>query len=143
MDILEFQGEYRWLSNFWPVEVILDGLTYPSVENAYQAAKASPPMRETFRQVSPSQAKQLGGQLHLPENWTSDRVQVMVDLIEQKFRPGTDLANKLVLTDPGQLYEGNTWNDTFWGVCNGVGENMLGKILMSQRRKLIIDLSGR
>src|SRR4051794_10492805 len=34
-----FQGEYRFLSNFWPAEVVYEGVTYPSVEHAYQAAK--------------------------------------------------------------------------------------------------------
>lgn len=38
--IKEFQGEYRWLSNFWPARVVLDGVEYPTVENAYQASKA-------------------------------------------------------------------------------------------------------
>ena len=42
MDILAFEGEYSWLSNFWPVEVVLDGMVFPSVEHAYQAAKADP-----------------------------------------------------------------------------------------------------
>ena len=32
--------------------------------------------------------------------------------------------------------EGNTWNDTFWGVCNGQGQNWLGKILMLVRSEL-------
>ena len=40
MDILEFQGEYRWLSNFSPCEIILDGITYKSVEHAYMSAKS-------------------------------------------------------------------------------------------------------
>ena len=34
-----FQGEYRFLSNFWPCVVEYEGTEYPSVENAYQAAK--------------------------------------------------------------------------------------------------------
>jgi hypothetical protein len=34
------------------------------------------------------------------------------------------------------LIEGNTWGDTFWGVCNGVGENNLGKTLMNVREIL-------
>ena len=33
------------------------------------------------------------------------------------------------------LEETNHWNDTFWGVCNGIGENMLGKILMEIRKE--------
>ena len=39
MAIKEFQGQYRFLSNFWPAPVTFEGRTYPTVENAYQAAK--------------------------------------------------------------------------------------------------------
>lgn len=35
-----------------------------------------------------------------------------------------------------ELIEGNAWNDTFWGVCNGVGENWLGQLLMERRAEL-------
>ena len=39
--ILQFQGEYRWLSNFAPVKIKLDGYTFASVEAAYMSAKCS------------------------------------------------------------------------------------------------------
>ena len=29
-----------------------------------------------------------------------------------------------------------TWNDTEWGICNGIGNNKLGKILMRIRKIL-------
>ena len=37
------------------------------------------------------------------------------------------------------LIEGNTWewSRTFWGVCNGSGENHLGRLLMKVREELI------
>lgn len=34
------------------------------------------------------------------------------------------------------LVEGNNWNDTFWGVCRGRGENNLGRILMKVRSEV-------
>jgi predicted NAD-dependent protein-ADP-ribosyltransferase YbiA (DUF1768 family) len=42
----------------------------------------------------------------------------------------------LLETGDAELVEGNWWDDTFWGVCNGVGQNNLGKILMDTRREL-------
>lgn len=39
--ISEFQGNFRWLSNFAPCKIILDGIEYPSVEHAYMSAKSS------------------------------------------------------------------------------------------------------
>lgn len=37
----QFTGEHRFLSNFWPCEVQYANLTFPSVENAYQACKCA------------------------------------------------------------------------------------------------------
>jgi predicted NAD-dependent protein-ADP-ribosyltransferase YbiA (DUF1768 family) len=38
---------------------------------------------------------------------------------------------------PSKLgYEGNTWNDRFWGVCRGSGLNHLGRILMEVRAEV-------
>lgn len=34
-----FAGIYEFLSNFYPAPVTLDGVVYPTVENAFQAAK--------------------------------------------------------------------------------------------------------
>jgi predicted NAD-dependent protein-ADP-ribosyltransferase YbiA (DUF1768 family) len=42
----------------------------------------------------------------------------------------------LLATDEADLVEGNHWNDTFWGVCRGVGQNWLGRILMDERASI-------
>jgi predicted NAD-dependent protein-ADP-ribosyltransferase YbiA (DUF1768 family) len=40
MDIFGFEKpETRWLSNFYPCTIEYEGITYPSSEHAYQAAK--------------------------------------------------------------------------------------------------------
>lgn len=36
--------------------------------------------------------------------------------------------------------ETNYWNDTDWDVCNGDGENKLGKILMNTRNYFMTPL---
>lgn len=131
-----FQGDYRWLSNFWPANVIFDGVTYPSVENAYQAAKTAPEHRAPFTNCTAAEAKKLGRQVPMMPGWNDRRIGVMNDLIAQKFAPGTGLAEKLMATGDAMLIEGNTWNDTFWGVCRGRGSNVLGKILSVQRSRL-------
>jgi predicted NAD-dependent protein-ADP-ribosyltransferase YbiA (DUF1768 family) len=57
-DITEFQGEFRWLSNFFPVQIEYEGLTYPSVEHAYQAGKLiNIEDRKLFLIMSAGQAK--------------------------------------------------------------------------------------
>jgi len=134
----DFRGGYRWLSNFHPSSVMLDGVTYPTIEHAYQAAKSPDP--EYRRQMAalsrPSAARYLGQQCTLRADWEAVKVDIMFDLIKQKFAPGTPLANKLLATGDVALVEGNTWGDQFWGVCNGVGQNWLGRLLMQQRSVL-------
>lgn len=141
MDILEFKGEYRWLSNFWPSKVTFDGVCYPSVENAYQAAKTIYiPQREQFKNCTAGQARRLGrSNVKVRDDWHDVKVDIMRSLIEQKFAPGTELAEKLKSTGDGQLVEGNTWGDIFWGACHGHGHNVLGKLLMQQRSLLQKD----
>lgn len=132
-----FTGEYGFLSNFWPWPVKLDGVTYPSVEHAYQAAKTLDPIfRDMIREaVKPSYAKRLGQAAPLREGWTDIRLEVMRELCWQKFRDHA-LRQALMATGSAELIEGNTWGDTFWGVCRGVGENNLGLILMNIRSRV-------
>lgn len=132
-----FQGQHRWLSNFWPSAVALDGLWYGSVENAYQAAKVPPSHRGSFRHdCSPGQAKRLGGSFPLPADWEQRKVGVMRALLRDKFSSGSLLAARLLATGDAPLIEGNTWGDRFWGVCYGVGQNHLGRLLMERRAEL-------
>lgn len=135
-DIEEFQGEFRWLSNFWPANVELDGLIFPSVENAYQAAKTFPDNREDFVWCTAGQAKRLGRKVPMRQEWEQVKLQVMKDMIKQKFKVGSLLAKKLIATSDAKIIEGNSWGDTFWGVCNGKGSNHLGQLLMQQRKFL-------
>ncbi|GAH15684.1 unnamed protein product, partial [marine sediment metagenome] len=53
MVIQEFQGEYRFLSSFYPAEVELDGVTYPTVEHAFQAAKTLDSAQREFIRSAP------------------------------------------------------------------------------------------
>ena len=54
------------------------------------------------------------------------------NLVYQKFLE-EPLRSQLLATEDAYLEETNHWGDTYWGVCKGVGENMLGKILMMAR----------
>lgn len=140
-----FSGEHRFLSNFYLSRVALDGVDYPTVEHAYQAAKTmDKSKRNIIRQAeTPGKAKRLGSSplLQIRDDWEFVRVDVMRYLIEQKFSHTDPHHHDLCcwLTDTGDalLIEGNAWGDTFWGVCNMVGQNWLGRILMERRSELI------
>jgi len=136
--IIQFQGDYSFLSNFYHCSVEMDGKVYPSVEHAFQAAKTHDcAKRDIIRKApTPSEAKRLGRKLLLRSDWEKVKVDIMQELVMHKFQ-NPELAAKLVETDDAKLIEGNWWNDTFWGVCNGKGENRLGQILESVRTTLI------
>lgn len=140
-DIRGFFDAYRFLSNFWPCSVRYGGLDFPTVENAYQAAKcADPAAMPDFVGLSPGDAKKLGGSVDRRADWDDIRVAVMRDLLAQKFAdPG--LGSLLLATGECELVEDNTWDDRFWGVCDGVGENTLGRLLMVQRCALAASRS--
>lgn len=139
-----FHGEYDWLSNFSPVSSIeLDDipgkskLYFSSVEAAYQAAKTIVySERLPFRIMSPGQAKRAGKDVTLRADWYGVRLGIMANLCAQKF---IKYPYEVLLLSTGtqKLVEGNNWNDTFWGVCDGKGRNELGKILMSIREGLV------
>lgn len=135
--ISSFRGDYRFLSNFYPCDVQLDNITYSSTEHAYQAAKTTDPFwRKVFYQlplVSAGQAKRLGRELSLRNDWESVKLGIMEDLLRQKFNI-PDLKEKLLETETAQLIEGNNWGDVFWGVDDKKGgQNHLGKLLMKVR----------
>jgi ribA/ribD-fused uncharacterized protein len=134
--INSFSGEYRFLSNFWLVPVTYEGITYPSAEHAYQAAKSlDPVIREVFFMLdSPSEAKRMGQQIIVRPDWNEVRINVMRDIVTAKFEQNDHMMRLLMETKGYHLIEGNTWGDTFWGQSPiGNGRNELGKILMSIR----------
>ena len=143
MKIDSFQWKYRFLSNFYPAKVILAGDEYPTVEHAYQAAKTTNVAeRDTIRGVArPGEAKKLGKLISTRDSWNQIKLNVMKDLVQQKFFKHRDLKRRLLDTKDSELIEGNWWGDRFWGVCEGEGENHLGKILMEVRDSLRVNLS--
>ena len=134
MTISSFSGKYRFLSNFYPVEIVWDGIQYPSAEHAYQATKAvSFSDRLTIANApTASQAKAMGRRVKMLDGWDTVRTDVMEQILRIKFA-NPELARLLRKTAPRELIEGNHWGDTYWGVCKGKGENHLGKILMRIR----------
>lgn len=142
--IREFQGEFRFLSNFWMTPIEFDGEVWPSAEHAYQAAKTVDRAWRTRIKFckTPGLAKRMGKSVPIRNGWEGRRLEVMLRIVRIKFLYDYTLARQLMATGDRELIEGNRWGDTFWGVCNGVGENHLGRILMQVRAELVNDPSG-
>jgi hypothetical protein len=147
MSIEKFADEYRFLSNFYAVPIVIGDDVFPSVEHAYQAAKNPTDVhwRACLIAPTPGIAKRLGWRTKLRPDWHEIRAEVMFALLKQKFAKGSALAAKLLETGDEELVEGNYWHDVFYGQCNGTcssgphvpfGDNVLGELLMDVRAGL-------
>ena len=137
--INKFEGQYEFLSNFFPSVIEYEGFEYPTVEHAFQAAKTlNLDKRLRIAELpTPGEAKRAGRALELRSDWDNVKLQVMEDCLREKFKH-TELLLKLIGTGDEFLMEGNYWHDNFWGSCScekcgGNGQNQLGKLLMKIR----------
>lgn len=136
-EVYGFFGPFRFLSNFHFKQVQYDGVFYKTNEHAYQAAKTlNLEDRIKIKNIeSPKDARKAGQLVQYRDDWENIKWSVMYDLNCQKFSYG-ELLRNLLNTGTSHLEETNWWGDVYWGVCNGKGENQLGKILMLVRSEL-------
>ena len=155
--IAKFEGEHAWLSNFYesPIEfpvssdarLLLDNkpLIFKTAEAAFQAAKYKAMvqsdqdaiygfLKALLEAPTASVAKRLGRNVKIDvQKWDEIKIDCMREVVFAKFKQSADLRIKLLYTGSAMLVEGNSWNDKFWGRCDGKGLNMLGVILMEVR----------
>lgn len=135
--IREFRDAYAFLSNFYCSPIKYKGFIYLNAEAAFQAQKETCEKdKEQYTRMNPAQAKLVGRNCNLREDWEEIKEQIMYEIVKAKFTQNPNLARLLLDTGNAYLEEGNWWHDTTWGVCNAVGENKLGKILMRVREEL-------
>ncbi len=139
-----FFGKYRFLSNFWPAVIVLDGITYPTAEHAYQAAKTDDQSikRHIALIKSPGEVKKFSRAIQLKANWNEIRIDVMTRVQFAKYDQNADLRQQLLDTGDHDLVEVNNWKDRFWGVYDGGGYNHLGVILMKVRKSYQENLNA-
>jgi len=142
-----FQGEYRWLSNFYPAKIDAYGIVWPTVEHAYVASKMYPMALQGllssenltwFLERTPAEIKRVGKMVDLRPDWEDIRIEVMKDLTRFKYsQDNPELKQRLIDTGDQELIEENTWGDRFWGVTtDGNGLNWLGRIIMEIREEI-------
>jgi len=136
LEIKGFQGQYRFLSNFYPYELDFEGRHYLNSEAAYQASKSScDNIKNGFTTIDARAARRVGRQITIRSDWEQDKLNVMYRILRAKFAQ-EPMRGRLLSTDDAYLEETNYWKDTFWGVYMGVGENHLGKLLMLVRDEI-------
>lgn len=127
---MQFRNKYAFLSNFHFSPITIGNYCFNNAEAAYQALKCKG-YEQRFVGLNAKAAKALGRRLPMQEGWNDMRIDAMRYVLQQKFKNPQLMAQLQQIE--GHIQEDNYWNDTFWGVCNGVGENQLGKLLMEIR----------
>ncbi|BAZ18308.1 hypothetical protein NIES4071_101930 (plasmid) [Calothrix sp. NIES-4071] len=129
--------------------IIIDGISYCSVENAYQAAKTlNLQKRVNMAALEPGYSKKVGRKLKLRNDWESIKLAVMYIALTQKFsQPAWN--NELKAIGIEYLVEWNNWKDNIWGIPCKIspkwfaipnkqsGNNYLGRLLMLIRNEPI------
>ncbi|MCR5166760.1 MAG: NADAR family protein [Oscillospiraceae bacterium] len=128
------RNEYYFLSNMYPCQITYNGHTFKSSESAFQAQKDISRVSE-FEALDGRDAKRLGRKVKMRPDWESVKLNIMEEILRIKFS-NSILAEKLKAVK-GPIVEENTWHDTYWGVCNGIGENHHGKLLEKIRADLL------
>lgn len=141
-DINDLTKNYFYLCNFYMRPMTFNGLNYSNAEAAYQAQKC---LYDEDKMLfveggdfsSPREAQKRGQQIAIVDNWDDKRVEVMYEVIAEKFLQNPDLAERLIQTNGQLITEGDRFSDTFWGLTEDGGENHLGNILMYIRDNVL------
>lgn len=137
-----FQGEYRWLSNFWRSPIEHFKREFPTGEHLYNAEKTLD--EEWYEKIrlapTPGMAKKFGRLAPIKPDWDKKyRIPTMTMVTMLKYQQNLELTKKLIATGDMKLVEYNTWHDNFWGICTCIkcnrklGHNKLGELLMIER----------
>jgi ribA/ribD-fused uncharacterized protein len=121
-----------------PCEITYKGLTFHNAEAAYQAQKcANEEDKLQFTELTdPVEAKRLGYKVKKIKNWDAIKDSIMYEICLIKFTQNQRFAKVLLSTGLDDIIEENFHNDIYWGTCNGVGDNRLGKILECIRGRI-------
>ena len=139
--INRFNAEFDFLSNRFTCQFVWQGLKYSNAEAAFQSSKfVDEKQRKVFCNCSADKAALKGRELVPSADWEKKRLLIMESILTAKFKQNPSLMKRLVETGNKRLVNGNSKQETFWGVdlYSWQGENLLGKILMTIRDKEII-----
>jgi len=155
------RGKYFEFSNFYPIDVKIDGKIWQSTEHYYQAMKfKNKEYMEHIRNARTPYIAFCMGRQKYPQGknykdvnviikkykkivkfdtkWDINKIKIMVHAVKEKFKQNKKLKKLLIGTGNRKLIENSPY-DKYWGQNNkGIGKNMLGKILMKLRNKIEI-----
>jgi hypothetical protein len=134
---------YGCFSNFSPHPLELDGQSWQTVEHYYQSqkfvgTKDEGLIAEIRAAKTPEEAALLGRDRcrQVRPDWERVKRQIMSEAVLTKFLTHPDIKAVLLATGE-QLIVEDSATDYYWGCgLDKTGQNQLGQILMSVRKKL-------
>lgn len=131
-----FTGEYEFLSNDYPCEIIdSEGVKYTNVTSAFIAQRTMDiGSRRKFGRINGPKARKKASSVPITNPDYGDTC--LRHLLFIKFKNNTALKEKLKATGDAELINVVTYPDTKYGVHYGEGNNLLGKFLMQVRNDL-------
>lgn len=119
--IESFEGRYAFLSNSYEARVLLDGIRYPTVEHAFQAARTTD--REARARIKEAEtveeAREISAEAEQRPEWDEDfKKFVMRMLLRRKFKDPA-LRARLLATGDAEL-----------------GSDLAGRLLMCVREEI-------
>lgn len=136
--IKHFTGENRWLSNFYPSKINIDGDEYATVEHYFQSQKPLDFVIADGIRHAPTAtiAKILGRKCELRDDWRTIRFNIMETGLRAKFKL-PEFKSRLIDTGIRDISEVCVWGNNIWGYDeHGFGENNLGMLLMEIREDI-------
>jgi ribA/ribD-fused uncharacterized protein len=144
------EPEVGVFSNLYRRTIEFEGESYPTAEHAYQAGKARKKEVRDWLMAAPSPAL-LAMAAHglyywdITPGWSTSKFARMKTVLLAKFSQHVDLRETLLHTGQARLVESATVDNAvnrLWGEVNGVGQNMLGTLLMEVRDELRAATGG-
>lgn len=138
-----FDGRYEFLSESYPTPIEYAGTVFPTLVHAFQASKTKDTQRHAVILLCEDlhELKRFSREVPPTWQWRRKRIRIRLDMLRQKFAPGSELAEKLMATGDAMLYATNKTGDKFWGVRRvkpgkWLGDNNDGLLLMQVRSEL-------
>lgn len=126
--------KYFFLNNKYSCNVFVLERRFGNAEAAYQAHKTKEPqIMNIFTTLDAVSSQSIGRGVDTYDGWENNKVKAMLLVVFEKFRQNPDILEKLLETENQKLVAVSISKENFWGVIDGVGENILGKILMYVR----------
>lgn len=135
-NITALKGDYEFLAMTYNYPITVDGITYTNAEAAFWSQRImDKKARNKLSRLSAMKARAKALQAEPIDDWDETKDDILKRILEIKFKDES-LRMRLLSTGDALILNNNTYRDEYYGIYNGKGKNVLGKMLMELRSSL-------